>query len=209
MRLALAVLGLLVAVPAQAGGLGLIVTGGVHTEKLWYHSDSIQTDEGPLKLSDPRDYAKFEQVQTLPHMGTGLEFILGDRDDRITGNFRFYYMMDAPQIDPATNSPEVASEHVVAAYRDKARHVGVGVVGINIGILGDPSGFQAGITGHLGSGFLTRDHTEFLIADVGPTASYRFTRQMQVFADVGYQMRFRKGWSNGMHVVSGVRYMFD
>jgi hypothetical protein len=61
----------------------------------------------------------------------------------------------------------------------------------------------------VGSGFLTRDHTEFLTADAGITASYRLNRQMSVFTDIVYTVRVRKGFSNGANGYLGVRYMFD
>lgn len=210
MRFAVAALALLLSLPAQAGGVGLILTGGAHTEQMWYHSNLISRDGGEgVEVSNPRDFEKYELVQTLPHAGAGLEVLLGDRDDRITGVFRFYYMQDAPQVDPAAVTTLVPAANVIAAYRDKPRHVGIGLVGLNFGILGQPDGFQAGIATHVGSGFLTSDHTEFFLADVGPMVTYKFTRQMFAFGEVAYQMRFRKGWSNGLNATAGVRYMFD
>lgn len=210
MRHAVAVLALLVSIPAYAGGVGVFVTGGAHTERMWYHSNVVLDASGePVFVRDYRQYPKYELVETLPHGGAGLEFLLGDRDDRLVGTFRFSYMMDAPQIDPGELTKEVAREYVVASWRDQVRHVGVGVVGLNLGVLGSPDTFQAGLTGHVGAGFLTTDHTEFLTFDLGPMASYRFNRQTSAFGELTYVARFHKGWSNGAQLVAGVRYMFD
>ncbi len=199
----------MVAVPAQAGGFGVLLTGGAHSEKLWFHSNLATSDSGEtVLLSDPSDFEKFEVTQTLPHAGTGLELILGDRDDKILGSFRFYYLMDTPQQDPSDDAG-VPAENVIVAYRSDARHIGMGMVGLSWGIIGKPESFQLGASGHVGSGFLTTDHTEFLAVDLGPMVTYKLTRQMQAFADVGWQARFRKGWSQGVNATAGVRYLFD
>lgn len=211
MRLAVAALTLLLSATAQAGGIGVLVHGGAHSERMWFHSNASEPDDNGdvAKLTDPDQFEKFEMVQTLPQMGGGLELILGDRDDKITGVFRVTYMQDAPQADPAELTDEVDAEYVVSAYRDTPRHVGVGVVGLNFGILGRPDSFQAGLTAHVGTGFLTNDHTEFLVFDAGPSFSYKFTRQMQAFGDLTYVARHRKGFSHGGQVIAGVRYLFD
>ena len=210
MRLAVAALALILSAPAHAGGIGLIVAGGAHTERMWFHSDEIVSDDGDkVVVTDPDQFEKYEMSQTLPHGGGGIEIVLGDRDDKITGSFRLMYMQDAPQTDPAEVTDQVDPAHVIAAYRDETRHIGTGVVGLNFGIIGNPDNFQAGLTAHLGSGFLTTDHSEFLLGDVGPSAQYKLTRQMQLFGDVTYQMRYHKGLSNGVQGLVGVRYMFD
>jgi len=209
MRFALPVLALMLSVPAQAGGLGVLFTGGTHTEKLWFHSNVATSDAGEtVLLSNPDDFEKFETTQTLGHGGGGLELILGDRDDKILGSFRFYYMMDAPQKDP-TPDTDLAPENVIAAYRSEARHVGMGMVGLSWGIIGQPDGFQLGASGHVGSGFLTNDHTEFLAVDLGPMMTYQLNRQLQLFTDIGWQARFRKGWSHGVNGALGIRYLID
>ncbi len=139
MRHAVAALALLSSFPAYAGGVGVFVAGGAHTEQMWYHSNvALDASGQPVRLKDYRDYPKYELIETLPHAGAGLEFLLGDRDDRVVGTFRFAYMLDGPQVDPGEVSNEVAQEHVVADWRDTVRHVGVGSIGINIGLLGSP-----------------------------------------------------------------------
>lgn len=188
----------------------MFVTGGVHTERLWYHSNVAMDAEGnPVRLTDYRDFTKHELVETLPHGGAGLEFLLGDRDDRLVGTFRLYYQVDAPQVDPGKLSKEVAKEYVVAGWREDVRHTGIGMIGLNLGLLGSPDSFMAGVTGHLGAGFLTTDHGEFLVVDAGPMATYRINRQMSAFGEITYAARFRKHWSNSVQAAAGIRYMFD
>ena len=76
-------------------------------------------------------------------------------------------------------------------------------------VVGNPDNFQLGVSAHVGSGFLTQDRTEFLIAQIGPTVNYRFARQAVVFADLQYAARFRKEFSQGALFSVGARYMFD
>jgi hypothetical protein len=202
-----AVLGLMASTPAFAGGVGLALTGGAHTEQVYLYSD--HTENGDVEFEDINDYEQFQMSQTLPHYGGGLEFILGDRDDKIVGVTRLYYLRDAPQLDPAQVTEQVNPDFVVANVRDEARHIGYGMVGLSWGIIGDPSGFMFNAVGHVGSAFLTVDHTEHLALDIGPGVTYKVARQVVLFGDVAYQARFRKEWSHSANVFVGARYMFD
>ena len=193
-----------VSTSAYAGGVGLVMTGGAHTETVYFYSN---TDDAGL-IDDWQDYPQYQMVQTLSNLGGGIEFILGDRDDRFVGVFRGYYLQDAAQVDPR-ESGVVPADEFVGEFRDAPRHLGLAQIGINYGFLGNTDGFLFGATAHIGSGFLTNDHTEFLMADAGVTASYRFNRQMSVFAEAVYTIRSRKGFSNGANGYLGVRYMFD
>ena len=96
----------LAAAPAHAGGIGILGHGGIHTEKAYYYSN---VSEGGSAIDDPKNYRQFKQSQILPQFGGGLEFILGDRDDKIIGVFRAAYNMDAAQKDPADSAKNVAS----------------------------------------------------------------------------------------------------
>ena len=69
--------------------------------------------------------------------------------------------------------------------------------------------FQAGLGIRLGSGFLTKDHTEYLLTEIGPMATYKLSRQLQAHVDVAYQMRYRKGFHHGVAATGGVRWLFD
>ena len=211
MRFAVAALALFLALPAQAGGIGLLATGGAHSEKLYYHTDHTYGADGAVALDNQRDYPKYEMSQFLPHFGGGFELVLGDRDDRFLGTFRGYYLMDSPQADPAqvTNEPKVQSKHVVAAYRDTPRHLGMGLVGLSWGFVDIGDSVRFGVTAHVGSGFLTNDHTEFLAIDAGPMITWRTGKTTMVFADLPWQFRWRKGSSHSVNAFAGIRYMFD
>jgi hypothetical protein len=205
-RILVAALSLLLTAPAYAGGLGVLATGGAHTERVYFYSN---TDSEGNAYSDIDDYDQYEITQRLANVGGGLNLVLGDRDDRIIGDCRFYWLMDAPQINPVDSDTSVPADNIVASYRDKARHVGMGMVGLSWGIVGDPSKFQLGAVGHVGAAFLTVDHTEFLAFDIGPAVTYRVARQVQLFGDVVYQARHRKGFTHSGNVTVGARYMFD
>lgn len=206
MRLVVSAASLLLASPAFAGGIGILASGGVHTEKVYFYSD---VDPDGNAYRDIADYDQYQLVQTLPNTGLGLNLVLGDRDDKIVGDCRFYWLMDSPQQDPAAKTQLVDPEHVVAAYRETSHHAGLGMVGLSWGILGSPSKFMLGAVGHVGSAFITPDHTEFLAFDIGPGVTYRAARQVQIFADVSYQARFRKVFTHSGNVFVGARYMFD
>lgn len=196
----------LASAPAHAGGIGILGHGGIHTERVFYYSN---VSEGGSAIDEPQNYRQFSQTQVLPQFGGGLEFILGDRDDKIIGVFRAAYNMDVAQNDPKDSAKNVASESVVADFRSKANHVGIASMGLNWGILGKTDGFIAGFSAHVGSGFLTTDHNEFFQLMVGPSINYRLARQATLFVDVQYIMRVRKDLNHGAHGVAGVRYMFD
>jgi hypothetical protein len=184
----------------------------MHTETMWYHTDHAYAEDGSeAALNDDTQYPQYEMSQLLMHGGGGLALVLGDRDDRFLGTFRLYYLGDSPQKNPAdvTNEQFVQPEHVVAAYREDMRHLGMGMVGLSWGFIDLGDTMRLGVTAHLGSGFLTNDHTEFLALDVGPTWTWRTSRTTQVYADIPWQMRWRKGASNSVNVFGGFRYMFD
>jgi hypothetical protein len=207
MRFAALLVALIAASPAHAGGVGLLLHGGGHTENVYYYSN--HTEDG-AELTDLGTFPQYQQKQYIPQYGAGLEFLLGDRDDKIQGVFRVYYNQDAPQGDPSKNPASgVEADWVVSAYRDAARHTGMASMGLNWGIVGNPNKFQVGLSAHLGSGFLTNDHTEFFNLQLGPTANFRFNRQVIGFVDVHATARFRKEFGFGNQAMAGVRYMFD
>ena len=191
---------------ALAGGIGLMATGGVHGEPLYYYSS---VDENGIEFTDPSQYDQFKVMQTLPNLGGGLEFLLGDRDDRILGVTRFYYLMDSPQIDPTAADDNRPDDTLVVAYREGARHIGVGMIGLNWGIVGDPNKFQFGLGTHIGAAFMTNDYSDFLLLSGGPTLTYRLNRQVQVYGELAYQARFRFDIQHSADANLGVRYFFD
>ena len=132
MRLPIALFALTMATDALAGGLGVVATTSLHTETVYFYDGSTSPDPSQLQMN-----------QTLPSYGTGLEFVLGDKDDRIVGIFRGYWMQDAAQRDPASLTKTVDPDDVIANYRDTPRNIGMGTVGLQIGFLGRPESFQA------------------------------------------------------------------
>jgi hypothetical protein len=196
MRLALALTTLAVSSPAFAGGFGIFGVGGVHTDTVYFYDAA-------------NDLAQYRQNQTLPNYGGGMEFVLGDRDDKITGIFRGYFLQDAPQQDPAKRTESVAADDVVANVREEPRNIGAGSFGIQWGFLGSPDKLMATAITAVGSGFLTDDHTEFMMLQVGGGATYRLNRNLQVYGDIEYTARMRKQVSHGANGYVGVRYLFD
>lgn len=182
--------------PALAGGLGLLGTFGLHGEKVYYYD----ADD---------DFQQYSLNQTIPNYGGGLELILGDRDDRIMGTLRAYWMQDGPQKAPNTVAGIVNPAGATFAHRSTAANVGMASVGLQWGIIGSPDLFQLNAVGGVGSGFLTVDHTEFLFFEGGIGAHYQFARSMQVFGNVLYSGRWRKGYEHGPIAYAGVRYLFD
>jgi hypothetical protein len=198
MRLVVLLAGLLASAPAFAGGLGPLVMGGVHTEKVAYYSTA----------TDPP--VQHTQQQMIGNVGAGLELVLGDRDDLIQGVFRGYWMMDTAQQDPSKRATDVPAADFVANWREKEKHVGVGSVGLNFGVLRAASDkFKLSVAVHLGSGFLTTDHTEFMLAQAGLNMSYLLSRKMEWYVDVAYGLRVRKELSHGAYGTMGIRVMFD
>jgi hypothetical protein len=195
MRLA-ALLALLVSSPALAGGIGAVATGGFHSERVYFYDSS-------------KEMRQYSLGETLPHFGGGLEVLLGDKDDRFTGVMRAYYLMDTPQQDPAGITQLVEPANVVSEYRTEPRHLGMATVGLQWGFIGDPQGLMAVAVGSFGSGFLTTDHTEFMILELGGGASWEFARDLRLFANVEYALRYRKGMHQGVNAYAGLRWFFD
>ncbi len=204
---------LMVAAPAHAGGLGLIGGGGARTDKVFFYSkaDTDSLDSGdPIIYDNIDDYERFSLTQNRPFFAGGLELLLGDRDDMFQGSFRFYYQQDAPQLDPANVTGLVDADYVVAAYQEDPRHIGVGTIGLNIGIVEVASDrLRIGAIAHLGAGFVTTDHTEFFTAAVGPEVTYKAARQVHLFADIAWQPRVRATFVNSGGLFLGARYFFD
>ncbi len=209
MRLAATFSAMLISSPALAGGIGPLVMGGFHTEDVSYYSNRADAGTGP-RFSDQAEYEQFQSTQVLGQIGSGLELMLGDRDDLIQGAFRIYWMMDTPQRDPATYSSLVEPDAIVSNIRTELRNVGVGTVGLQWGILRAASDkFKFGVSLHAGAGFLTPDRTEFFLVQPGVNVSYALTRTLEVYGDLTYGLRVRKGMSHGLYVTAGLRVMFD
>ncbi len=181
---------------AQAGGIGFIGTGGVRGETVYFY-DRSDNDQ------------KYSISETIANMGTGIEVMLGDRDDPIQGHFRGYAMFETPEYDPANVTNLVAERDVDAAWREKWRSVGLATVGLQFKIIGDPDTFQVVAHADMGSGFLTLDHSEFLLIELGGGITKAVGRDLQFFASAVYAVRVDRGMVHGANVYSGLRYLFD
>ena len=206
LRYAILACSMLAASPAWAGGIGVLGTGGIHTEQVYFYSN---VDADGRVVRDPSDYEQFQLTQILPNYGAGLEFLIGDRGAKLNGSLRLYWQGDAAQADPAEVTKEVDKANVVANYRDTSHNIGISTLGLNIGIVGDPNGLLFGAAVQVGAGVLTNDHTEFLLASLGPSLSYNVTRTTEVWGEVAYNLRFRKGASHQAVGTMGLRYYFD
>jgi len=185
-------------VAAQAGGLGLLGTGGFYQERVYFYDG---------------DGTQFQQSQTIGAAGTGIELVLGDRDDRILGITRVFWQAETAERDPVANTSLSADvfdpEGALAEWRDETRHVGVFAVGLQAGIIGDPETAMLTINAMVGSGFMTTNQTEFVYGDLGVGGTVRLSRQIEAWGNVNGHLRFRKWARGGAYATAGVRYLFD
>ena len=195
MRLAMSILGLFLSTNAFAGGVGLLTTGGMYSETVYFYDSS-------------KEFQQYQQPQTIGTYGTGVEAVIGDRDDKIMGVARFYWLQETPQQDPSTSTSLVDAEDVVANWREDARNVGIFTVGLQ-GTYWRKNKLSLNATVMLGSGFLTTDNSEFFLAEAGAGVSYRITRAVDAHLDVQYALRNRKGLLHGVNTYAGIRYLFD
>jgi len=186
------------ATPAVAGGLGLIGTSGLHQTRLFYYD--VDGDQ-------------YRNLQVRPNNGGGIEVVLGDKDDKLLGLARGFFMVDAA---PETPTDPSGDPPITVAVPEGPLYVGLTTVGVHWGVLGDPTRFQAHIASNLGAAIVTLDSTtgeganlEYVLGEVGVGAHYHFARKFQVYADAVFALRYRKSFSPGGSGYLGVRYMFD
>ncbi len=182
---------------ALAGGIGLLGTAGMHQARVYYYDV---------------DDTQYLNRQNKLNTGFGIEAVLGDKDDRFLGVARGYYLIDQPPTAP--EAPLV--DNPTYAVPDIATHNIAATVGVHWGVIGDPTGFQAHIGTHVGAGIVTLNpetqegtSQEFLIGEVALGGHYHFARNLQVYVDAAYTMRYRKSFSPGANAYLGFRYMFD
>jgi hypothetical protein len=178
--------------PARAGGVGIVATGGMHTDRAYYYNR-----EGDQGIDN----------QTQPQAGIGIEGLLGDRDDKILGIMRVYWLRDSPPDNPDTQGVEnpVHPDYDSLDPRD----IGVAEVGVQWGLLGDPNGLQLALTTLLGTGFITTDNTQFFLGDAGIGGTYMVGEGIQLYANIAMNVRHRKIVSYGPAAFAGIRYLFD
>lgn len=185
---------LTVATPAEAGGVGVLATGGGYAERVWYYDSNDQ---------------QYQTRQFVPTFGSGVDLMLGDRDDRIVGIARFYWEANGAEPDlSGSSSLEGVGPHQTPR-RDETTHVGVFAVGLQGGIIGDPDKAMLTLNGTVGTGFLTQDHREYVYGEVGAGGTYRLSRGLEAYANVNAHVRFRKWARVGGTGYAGVRVLFD
>ena len=182
---------------AQAGAVGTLVTTGFHEERAYFYSN---TDK------------QYTEKQLRFNSGIGFEALVGDKDEKIQGILRFLWVSDAPAGNPDTVDKE--DNPVPGAVHpdyDSLKNSNTGVIGLGVqwGILGDPSDKQLVVSSIVGSGFITTDNTEYALAEVGVGGTYNLTETIQAHANLALTMRNRKHMSFGPNLYMGVRYMFD
>ncbi len=192
---ALLVLALFFPAIANAGGIGVMGTFGERTQTVYYYDSSSNN-------------AQYHQTQLVTDFGAGIELILGDRDDHITGLARGYWAQESPEHDPSKKS-SLDPNNIVANWRDTPRNVGIATFGVNWGFLGDPNEWQLSVVTEMGSGFITPDHTDFLLLQGGPSFQYMIGPSLQLHADVVYGAHVRKQITHGANAYIGVRWLFD
>ena len=193
---ALAVAALVAPSAAMAGGLGLMGNGGVHQANAWYYN--LDGDQGV-------------DVQLRPNLGYGIEALLGDRNDKVTGVFRLYASNEAPAENPDLSAESADASTFTHPNYDELENktIGIMAVGVQWGIVGVPTGFQFGATTMIGSGFMTRENLEFFLGEPGVFVTYTIADNILFMGNVAAAVRYRKAFDFGGTGTVGVRYLFD
>jgi hypothetical protein len=196
LQLALGTLALSLAPEAKAGALGLLVTSGLHQERTYFY-DVRDTSKGGI------------DSQMRPNSGFGLEALVGDKDEKVQGILRMGMLQDSPPEKPDTGN--LAEQYAVfpPAHEQDPRQVGILGLGVQWGLLGDPTGSQLTVSSIVGTGFITTDNTEFLMVEAGVGGTHNLTSRLQATANLMATMRYRKRASYGPNVYAGIRYLFD
>jgi hypothetical protein len=196
-RLPLALAGLVLGlVPAEAlaGGIGLVTYGGAYSLPVYYYdSDGNQGIDS----------------QQRPTYGGGVDFLIGDKDDKLVGLARVYMIRDTPPKAPEFEGAD-GEEYTWPAQEDEPpRKVGTLTMGAQWGAFGDPLGTQFVVTGMIGTGFASTDDREFVVAEPGVGVTHTIKDHWQFAANANLGLRYRKRITMGENVVVGVRYLFD
>ena len=147
------------------------------------------------------------ETQLRFNSGLGIEALVGDKDEKIQGILRFLWMSDAQATTPDTGDT-ILPEH--PDYESlKNKNTGVLGLGVQWGLLGDPSDKQLVLTSIVGSGFITTDNTEYVMLEVGAGGTYNLSETLQANANLALTVRNRKHLSFGPNMYAGIRYLFD
>ncbi len=180
---------------AQAGGIGLVLGGGAHTDRAYYYRE---------------DGEQGVDVQTQPNLAVGGELLLGDKDDRVQGIVRLSLMQDQPVEKPDTSGEEPGHSYTYPDYDSLGpRNIGVVLVGAQWGVLGDPTRTEFVINSLLGSGIATLDKTEFLLLQPSVGATHMLADHLQVAGNLAFDARYRKNFYLGGSANVSLRYLID
>jgi hypothetical protein len=185
----------MLASPAQAGGVGVIGLAATHTEKVYFYDESSN---------------QYSDIQLRPTTGFGVEALLGDRDDRLIGLMKAYYFTDFQATADRVDTAAIEGDPTIPLDPDfKYRSVVVFTAGLQWGLWGDPTGLQINLITSLGTGAITPDSTEFMLVEVGPGVHYVLQKKYVLHAELVYHLRYRKSVSHGGGLNVGIRYYFD
>lgn len=177
--------------PAHAGGLGVVTTAGIHGDRVYSYDVDVN---GVATQTDPEN-------QINPNYGAGLEVVLGDKDLKVAGVFRGFYLQDAPQQEPTKGA--------IFNVRDVPRDLGIITAGLQWGVLGDPGELQMTVLGTMGAAVFTADLTGYVTAEAGVGGTWMAARRVQVAASVAGGIRYQKRFYPTANAYAGVRYLFD
>ena len=179
---------------AAAGAVGVISHTGYHQGKAYYYrSDGEQGVDS----------------QYRPHLGSGIELMLGDKDDRLQGLLRMYWNRDMPLQNPSYLEEEGYTYEHPNYDELTPRDDGVISIGLQWGIWGEPTAFQVIGTTSLASGFWTVDNLEYFVLDAGVGAMQTLNDQLQFYGTVNFSPRYRKQLLVSSNAFVGARFLFD
>jgi len=180
---------------ALAGGIGLVGSAGSHVDTVYsyYEVDS----SGATNQREPDN-------QMNSNMGGGVELILGDRDNKILGVFRGYYLRDSAQ-----KKPDNFQEGDIYAVREVPKPRGVVDAGIQWGLIGDPGNIQFTAVSTIGTAFLSDDLSEYYFIEAGLGGTWMAERHVQVAVSITGGTRYRKGFFPTANGYVGARWLFD
>jgi|GEM_PF-2246169 len=201
---------------AMAGGVGLNIIGGTHSQSVYLFDSQNE---------------KFEVTQHQPAVGLGLEVLLGDRDDDLQGVMKFSWISNSPANHEGISTPEGFTGEVNEQTQMSGRfscdeegnpqeflndfqacgleNVATASAGLQWRVWGDSDALMATVTPSIGAAVMTADSWEYLQVEVAPGIQYAFSDELFFQAEVAAQLRFRKSGSFGVTSYTGFRYMFD
>ncbi len=177
--------------PAFAGGFGVVTTAGIHGDRVYSYDVDVN---GVATQADPEN-------QINPNYGAGLEVVLGDKDLKVAGIFRGFYLQDSPLQEPKNGD--------TFNVRSVPRDLGIVTAGLQWGVLGDPGNLQMTVIGTIGAGVFTADMTGYVTGEAGVGGTWMAARRVQVAASVAGGTRYYKRFYPTVNAYAGVRYLFD